>query len=182
MPVTIQVENPGDPPVYSPPAFPFPITPQPTLRDCLTGCVGVSGRARDGGLECRVFLARQDISYPWLPLLLWQLDMPPDSCICTPPSKLHPRSCELSADFLPSLPYHICFSPSCVWKNSSVFLLIITFLWTVFLVVISTASSQITAFCHNDQSLTRPRVWLCRVRGPRCVWMLCVYIWNKQKR
>lgn len=103
----------------------------------------------------------QDIRYPTLLLALWRLDRLPSSHICTPPSKVHPHSCELAAGFLRSLLYRICFSPSCVWKNSSVFLLIISFLWTLFLVVISKAPNQITTCCHNDQSSTRLRVWLC---------------------
>ena len=75
--------------------------------------------------------------------------------ICIPPSKLHLHSYELSAHFFPSLLYHICFSTSYVWKNSSVFLLTISHLWTPFLLAISTAPSQTTTCCHSDQSSIR---------------------------
>lgn len=49
-------------------------------------------------------------------------------CICIPPSKLHLHFYELEAHFFfPSLLYHICFSTSYVWKNSSTFLLVSLF-------------------------------------------------------
>lgn len=134
------VENPSDPAIPVHPAFLLPVTPQPALRDCVTGRVGVSGRAHNGGLGFRVFLLKTSCPFKTLATPQgWHPDMPSNPCICTLPSKLHPCSCELLACSLPSLPCHSCFSLTCVWKNSSVFLLTITFLWTVFLVVISTA-------------------------------------------
>lgn len=113
---------------------------------------------------------------------LWWLDGSPSSYTCTPPSKLYPHSCELSAHFLCSLLCHICFSPSCVWKNSSVFLLIISFHWTVFLVVISKAPSQITTCCRDDQSLTWLCVWLCYELEDQDTWecWVCVFEINRK--
>lgn len=109
--------------------------------------------------------------------------MPPNFYIYTPPSKLYPYSCKLSVCFLHPQLCRICFSPNYVWENFSLFLFIISFLWNIFLVVISTASSQLTTCCHNDQSSTRlhclSMLW---VRGLGHMRMSCVYIWNKQER
>lgn len=129
----------------------------------------------DGELECGAVLFKTLLPHPHVSCS-WQLGMLPDSSphVClstfqTPSPRLGTLSCP------------ICSSTSYVWKNSSIFFLTISHLWTLFLVVIATTPSQITTCCHSDQSSARLSCCTMRWRSrKKCQGHLCIFEINRK--